>query len=251
MGAREVRAVLIQQHAERELIDAADDRQVRERLDFPPFAVEERTQGDRRKHHGNGEQLRPSEHPEKQGKDEVVVELRGNRPAAVRQDGKDRPRRDEPCIPRHLRARDDRDADDRDDDREQREEAQRPVPEEGPVVDGPALEELREQVAAQRHEQGHAGVALVQQGHREERRNVLVRNGGAGLAMREVPGHDHERGQGPHVIERDEVGARGRLQSGRLVLQALMVVIEVAWFLLVGGPGWNRTNDQGIMSPLL
>ena len=71
-------AELVCKHPNGELIYTADYCPVSKELDFPCLQVDEETQCDGRNKYRNGQQPRPSEQPEKQGENYVVVKLHRN-----------------------------------------------------------------------------------------------------------------------------------------------------------------------------
>ncbi len=75
MPIRNRRAELIHEHAERELINSANNWPVGKGLNFPYLAVNKHTQCNGHNNYRNRQQLRLSKHPKKQGENRVEVEL--------------------------------------------------------------------------------------------------------------------------------------------------------------------------------
>ncbi len=78
MTIRNGRTELIHEHAERELINSANNCPVGKGLNSPYLAVNKHTQCNGHNNYRNRQQLRLSKHPKKQGKNRVVVELNSN-----------------------------------------------------------------------------------------------------------------------------------------------------------------------------
>ena len=68
-------------------------------------------------------------------------------------------------------------------------------------MDGSAIKKLGEQIARERHEQGHPYMAFVEQGQQRKQGLTVERNGSAFPAMHEMKDDDQQDRARPYVIE--------------------------------------------------
>ena len=207
---------VISHHSQCELIDAADQRPVRVRLDLAGLPVNQGAGCNGDQNHHQRQQPGATQHPQQRRKNGVVMEFDDDRPTAVwkrrqvqtfsQQAG---------IVPQVLASDELACADDCDHQQQQRQQPHDPIPQEQPVINPASLQQLGEQVAAQRHEQCHACMAFVQQGEWRQQGHVIERDRIAVERMQEVPGEHDQGRESAYVVKGNEVGAGGGFHSTR------------------------------------
>ncbi len=199
-----------EEHAERELVEAADNGPVRPDVDLAEVQPQRGAQNDgaddRAEQRGGRD---PACEQQQKRQQQVEVQFDCDRPGALRPRRQNQSRHQR--VQGHRRAAEplgaERSQTERND--QQRREPQHPVEPEWRDMELPAADDLREQEAAQRHEQGDAGMALVEESEGKWGRSGFLVEVGT-RQMLEVPDEDEIRSEATDVVELGEINAFAR-----------------------------------------